>query len=141
MIVETELAAKHTTAVLAEMSMIRHTDVAAVVTFLTDVFAVVSFLYMVSLIALVAAVAATEESGHGCNEVKVMILQVDVYFFHTWNLLLWRLGNDFLVVLRINIDLVLREKNSLNMVNVSERILLVHRKPESPQLPSNVLLQ
>ena len=67
MIVETELVAKHTKAVLAEMSMIRHTDVVAVVTFLTDVFAVVSFLYMVSLIALMAVVAATEKSGHGCN--------------------------------------------------------------------------
>ena len=100
--------------------MILHTDVVAVVTFLTDVFAVVSLLYLVSLIALMAVVAATEESGHGCNEVKVMILQVDVYFFHTWNLLLWRLGNDFLVVLRINFDLILRVENTLNMVNVSE---------------------
>ena len=64
-----------------------------------------------------------------------MILQVDVYFFHTWNLLLWRLGNDFLVVLRINFDLVLRVENTLNMVNVSERTQEA-RGPSAPLEPS-----
>ena len=53
-------------------------------------------------VTVIAEVTTTQESGHGIDEVKVIVVQVDVYNFHSRRRYFGRTRNNDVVVILAN---------------------------------------
>ena len=67
----------------AELWLTWHAFLAAELAFRTDVLAVMLIADGIADVAVIAEVTTTQESGHGIDEVEVVVMKVDVDDFHS----------------------------------------------------------
>ena len=75
-----------------------HTLFVAEVAFETDVLAVMLLADGIADVTVIAEVTTTQESGHGIDEAKVIVVQVDVYNFHSRRRYFGRTRNNDVIV-------------------------------------------
>ena len=120
MIPKAVFAPERTTAIIAEFTAPRNTIVVAVVALRADVVAVVLLPFCISKVTVFAVKAASQESGHCGGEVIMAILHQQIDFLHSGGLALRRPGDNGVVVLREDFDLIIRIENTLNVVDVDQ---------------------
>ena len=67
----------------AELWLTWQAFLVAEVAFRTDVIAVMLLADGIADVAVIAEVVATQESGHGIDEIEVIVMQIDVDDFHS----------------------------------------------------------
>ena len=100
MIPKTVFTPERSTAVIAEFTAPRNTNVVPVVALRADVVAVVLLPLCISKVTAFAVKAAGQESGHCGDEVIMTILQQQIDFLHSGGLLFWRPCNNGMVARR-----------------------------------------
>ena len=116
MIPKRVFASETSTAVIAEFTTPRNTNVVAVVALRADVVAVVLLPLCISKVTAFAVKAPGQESGYCDDEVIMTILQHQMDFLHSGGLLFWRPGYDGVVVLREN----LKGKQRVRQIVITE---------------------
>ena len=86
----------------AELWLTWQAFLVAEVAFRTDVIAVMLLADGIADVAVIAEVTTTQESGHGIDEVVVILVQVNVYNFHSRRCYFGRTRNNGVVVILAN---------------------------------------
>ena len=113
MIPKTVFASERSTAIIAEFTAPRNTNVVAVVALRADVVAVVLLPLCISKVTVFAVKAAGQKPGHCGDEVIMIIVQQQIDFLLSGGLLFWRPCNNGMVVLREDFDLIILVENTL----------------------------
>ena len=86
----------------AELWLTWHALFVAKVAFRTDVLAVMLLADGIADVRVIAEVTTTQESGHGIDEAKVIVVQVDVHEFHSRRRYCGRTRNNGVVAILTN---------------------------------------